>query len=176
MLSLVYPCFLLLSVASLLCCLAFSFAWYLGVPSLILSSVSGCSLPSFVFSRFTLCQHFLKKIALPVHLLRQVFFEGPKSIFFRVFSISFLNIVFDTIFLRFRRGFGGVWEAETGLQIDFLSVFWGVFLEPQFLSVFLHFLGVFKKLETLILLLPCRRNVNFHEIAFFAVDSKTLQK
>ena len=48
------------------------FEWYLGIPSLILYTVSGCSLPSLVVSRFTLCRHFLKKIPLPVHLLRQV--------------------------------------------------------------------------------------------------------
>ena len=98
LLSLAYPCFLLLSVASLLCMLSGNrFEWYFGIPSLILYSVSGCSLPSFVFSRFTLCQHFLKKIALPVHLLRQV----PLECFFRYFFESLFNIVFDEIFHRF---------------------------------------------------------------------------
>ena len=94
--TLAFSCFLLLRFFA--CCLAFSFEWYFGIPSLILSSVSGCSLPSFVFSRFTLYQHFLKKIALPVHLLRQVsllalvgnffcsFFSSP---FFTSISIGF---------------------------------------------------------------------------------------
>ena len=68
--ALAFSCFLLLRFFA--CCLAFSFEWYLGIPSLMLYSVFGCSLPCFVLSCFTLCQHFLKKIALPVHLLRQV--------------------------------------------------------------------------------------------------------
>ena len=68
--TLAFSCFLLLRFFA--CCLAFSFEWYLGIPSLMLYSVFGCSLPCFVLSRFTLCQHFFKKIALPVHLLRQV--------------------------------------------------------------------------------------------------------
>ena len=73
-LSLAYPCFrwraLALSCFLLLrfsaCYLAFSFEWYPGTPSLTLPSVPGCSLPSYGFSCFTLCQRFLKKIALPV--------------------------------------------------------------------------------------------------------------
>ena len=66
LLSLAYPCFLLLSVASILCMLFGIFLeWYLGVPSLILFSVSGCSLPSFAFSRFTLCQHFFNRSRFP---------------------------------------------------------------------------------------------------------------
>ena len=62
--SLAYPCFLLLRFSA--CYLAFSFEWYPGTPSLTLPSVPGCSLPSYGFSCFTLCQRFLKKIALPV--------------------------------------------------------------------------------------------------------------
>ena len=81
--TLAFSCFLLLRFFA--CCLAFSFEWYLGIPSLMLYSVFGCSLPCFVLSRFTLCQHFLKKIALPVHLLRQVFSLGSCWHFFRSF-------------------------------------------------------------------------------------------
>ena len=87
--TLAFSCFLLLRFFA--CCLAFSFEWYLGIPSLMLYSVFGCSLPCFVLSRFTLCQHFLKKIALPVHLLRQVFF----SMFFSLFFASFFDFDFE---------------------------------------------------------------------------------
>ena len=89
MLLLAHACFLLLRFFA--CCLAFSFEWYLGIPSLMLYSVFGCSLPCFVLSRFTLCQHFLKKIALPVHLLRQVSFRAIPNYFFAFFfDIDFL--------------------------------------------------------------------------------------
>ena len=81
--TLAFSCFLLLRFFA--CCLAFSFEWYLGIPSLMLYSVFGCSLPCFVLSRFTLCQHFLKKIALPVHLLRQVYLGSFFRFFFRFF-------------------------------------------------------------------------------------------
>ena len=60
--SLAYPCFRWRTLAFscfllhrfFACCLALSFEWYLGIPSLILYSVSGCSLPFLVFSSFTL--------------------------------------------------------------------------------------------------------------------------
>ena len=104
--ALAFSCFLLLRFFA--CCLAFSFEWYLGIPSLMLYSVFGCSLPCFVLSRFTLCQHFLKKIALPVHLLRQVFF----SMFFSFFFASFFDFDFEPIFLRFWRGWEGFWSPK----------------------------------------------------------------
>ena len=51
--TLAFSCFLLLRFFA--CCLAFSFEWYLGIPSLMLNTVFGCSLPCFVLFRFTLC-------------------------------------------------------------------------------------------------------------------------
>ena len=69
-------CFPLLSLALLLYMISgiFFLCTPAFPPSLSLF-VSCFSFPSFVFSRFTLCKHFFNKIALPVHLLRQVCIE-----------------------------------------------------------------------------------------------------
>ena len=120
--TLAFSCFLLLRFFA--CCLAFSFEWYLGIPSLILSSVSGCSLPSFAFSRFTLYQHFLNKIALPVHLLRQVSLGS----FFRFFFAFFLTSFFHRFFFNFWRVLGGQNASQNRFLGSFLGCFFGTFI------------------------------------------------
>ena len=89
--SIVLPCFLLLRFSA--CCLALSFEWFPGVPSVSLA------FPCFLCLRslslvFTSWQNLFKNVALPVHLLRQVFFEGPGGSFFRVFFQHRFLIVF----------------------------------------------------------------------------------
>ena len=135
--TLAFSCFLLLRFFAY--CLAFSFEWYLGTPSLMLYSVFGCSLPCFVLSCFTLCQHFLKKIALPVHLLRQVFF----SMFFSFFFASFFDFDFEPIFLRFWRGWEGFWSLKWLPKSIFGVIFSMFFWYLHFIAFCAEFLLFF---------------------------------
>ena len=101
--ALAFPCFVLPRFSA--CSLTFSFEWYRGIPLLTLPCFPCFSLPSVVFSRLVLCQHFIKKIALPVHLLRQVFLEAFWGVlspvdFQRRFGSDFL-LFFGSFFHHF---------------------------------------------------------------------------
>ena len=103
MLSLAYPCFHL-SCIPLLCLLCSCLLWHFLTWCYMLRQV-------------------LYVYALPVHLLRQVFFGSDSNYFFG----AFLNIVFDTIFLGFWRGFGGVLEGFGRPKRVSKSIFWVFF-------------------------------------------------
>ena len=61
-------------------------------------------------------------------------------------------------------------------KIDFFPSFLEVFFEPSFLIVFLRIFDVFEMSEMVKIMLPCRRELKFHKIAFFADDGKRSPK
>ena len=83
--------------------------------------------------------------ALPVPCYDRFFYWGLVVFFLFFFS----SLVLASFLIGFFSDFGGFLETKMAPKIDFWSVFWDVFLEPSFLTVFLFFFNVFLKLETL---------------------------
>ena len=130
--SLGFPCFSLpghvIPFFLLLCFPAFPwasfFVWFLSC-DVNLPCFPLLSLALTDFSCFTLCQHFLKKIALPVHLLRQVFFWGSLG---RIFSFFCSTSFWDGFFIDF----GCIFKANIRPKIKILGGFWNLFLATSF--------------------------------------------
>ena len=86
-------------------------------------------------------QNTLKDVALPVHLLRQVFFGGSSALlwrswasFFSLFSSMSFYIVFFSIFGGLWRVFGGGWRGfgrVWGVFWEGFGEVWGRFLEVK---------------------------------------------
>ena len=100
-----------------------------------------------------------------------------------------------SIWKKFRKGFGRVWGCQNSQKVEILVIFWGMLLETLFLVEFCwifdknarekhmdfllylaSFFVFFLMLETLKIVLPSRRELNFYKIAFFALDEKRFRK
>ena len=67
-------------------------------------------------------------------------------------------------------------RAQDSPRSNFEAIFWRVFSCWKFASFFNRFIVVFSLLEPLILMLPSRRNANFHKIAFFEKHATNRRK
>ena len=104
-------------------------------------------------------------------------------------------IDFSSIFSRFREGFGKDLGGPSGPKIEILGAFLDMLFETLILIEFLCFfdqtdsekhidfllfsvlfLVFFLTLETLKIVLPSRRELNFYKIVFFALDEKRHRK
>ena len=96
--------------------------------------------PCFTFSSFRLHASTAQIIFRSSRsLLRQVSQVGLVDTFLALFFELFFNIDFDTIFLRFWRGFGGQFDSQNRLLGSFLNFF----LAPLSGSSFLTHFNVF---------------------------------
>ena len=110
------------------------------------------------------------------------------------FPFRFLHRFFID-FSRFREGFGKDLGGPSGPKIEILGAFLDMLFETLILIEFLCFfdktdsekhidfllfsvlfLVFFLTLETLKIVLPSRRELNFYKIAFFALDEKRHRK
>ena len=128
----------LLSIA-LACFVSSRSFWHFlvsGFPGVLSPSLSfpRFPLPSLAFSFFTLWWNILASIALPVHLLRQVFSLGSCWHFDRIYFAFFFHIdFFQSIFLRFGKGFGGQNECQNR---SFLGCFFRTLIFTGFFAIF----------------------------------------
>ena len=118
-----------------------------------------------------------------------------KSIILPHFFAFVFYIDFSSIFSRFRKGFGRDLGGPSGPKIEILGAFLDMLFETLILIEFLCFfdetdsetyidfllfsvlfLVFFLTLETLKIVLPSRRELNFYKIVFFAVDEKRRRK
>ena len=102
-------------------------------------------------------------------------FGGLGWLFFLCFFRIYCTNRFSSIFLRFLKGFG----SQNGSRNRFFDHFFGCFFAPSFYINFLLFFLFFSMLETLKIVLPCRRENYFYKIDVFAsspkIDPKTIE-
>ena len=107
--------------------------------------------------------------------------------FFRFRFLYRFFIVFLSILEGFWEGFGGQNCRKIDIFGDFLDMFYETFIflknslifskiadekHIDFDLFFMLFFVFFRTLETLKIVLPSRRELNFYKIAFFAIDEK----
>ena len=87
-----------------------------------------------------MCRNILKRSRFPFLAKTGFFYWALVATFLALFFVSYFDVVFDTISLRFWR----VWESKMCPKIDFWRGFWDAFWAPSFQSVFfMHFYVVF---------------------------------
>ena len=104
---------------------------------------------------------------------------------------GFFDIDFSLIFRGFWEGFGGQNCRKIDIFGDFLDMFYETFIflknslifskiadekHIDFKLFLMFFFVFFRTLETLKIVLPSRRELNFCKIAFFALDEKRQRK
>ena len=88
------------------------------------------------------------------------------------FFECFFEHRFKHNFYRFFLDFAGVLGGLGGPKIVFLCVFWRLFSKLHFGKLFFKIFTVFSTLESLKIVLPSRRELNFYKIVFLVPDKK----